>query len=78
MPTELHCLLVGGINYWQGANVKCLMPAMDGSVTEALSQDVHGYMYRGGRNVTRVQRSVAGIQNKSVTGDMENRVGTKV
>ena len=35
MPTHPHCLLAGGINYWQGAIVKCGMPAMAGSVTEA-------------------------------------------
>ena len=29
-------------------------------------------MYRGGRNVTRVQESVMGIQNKSVTGTWKN------
>ena len=39
MPTELRCLLVGGIDYWQGAIVKCGMPAMAGSVTEAQSHD---------------------------------------
>ena len=39
MPTELHCLLVGGIDYWQGAIVKCGMPAMAGSVIEAQSHD---------------------------------------
>ena len=39
MPTELHCLLVGGIDYCQGAIVKCGMPAMADSVTEAQSHD---------------------------------------
>ena len=39
MTTELHCLLVGGIDYWQGEVVKCGMPAMAASVTEAQSHD---------------------------------------
>ena len=55
MPAELYCLLVGGIDYWQGAVVKCGMPAMAGSVTEAQGHDEGAYMYRGGRNVTRVR-----------------------
>ena len=55
MPTELYCLLVGGIYYWQSAVVKCGMPAMAGSVTDAQSHDEGTYMYRGGRNVTRVR-----------------------
>ena len=39
MPTELHCLLVGVIDYWKGVIVKCGMPAMAHSVTEAQSHD---------------------------------------
>ena len=39
MPTKLHCLLVGGIHYWQAAIVKCGMSAMAGSVTETQSHD---------------------------------------
>ena len=38
MPAELHCLLVGGTNYWQGAIGKCEMPAIAGSVTQAQSR----------------------------------------
>ena len=37
MLTELHCILVGGIDYWHGAIVMCGMPAMAGSVTVAQS-----------------------------------------
>ena len=32
-------ILEGGIDYWQGAIVKCRIPAMAGSVTEAQSHD---------------------------------------
>ena len=39
MPTELHCLLVGGTDYRQGTIVKCVMPAMADSVTEAQTHD---------------------------------------
>ena len=69
-----QCLLVGGINYWQGAIVKCGRPGIAGRVTEAQSH-VKG---RGRRSVTGVYGSVTGIQNKSVTGGMEKRVGTGV
>ena len=39
MPTDLDCLLVGGIDYWQGAIVRCGKPTMVGSVREAQSHD---------------------------------------
>ena len=78
MPTELHCLLVSGINYWQGTIVKCGILAMAGSVTEAQSHDEDTCVYRGGKNVTRVQGRVTRIQNKSTTGDMEKGVGIEV
>ena len=39
MPTGLHCLLVGGINYWQGGVLKCGMPGMVDSETKARSHD---------------------------------------
>ena len=39
MPTEMYFLLVGGIDYWQGAVVKCGMPAMAGSVTRPQGHD---------------------------------------
>ena len=39
MPTGLHCLLVGGIAYQQDTTVKCMLPAMPGSVTEPQSHD---------------------------------------
>ena len=32
-------ILEGSINYWQGTIVKCMMPAMGGSVTKACSHD---------------------------------------
>ena len=32
-------VMVGGIDYWQGAVVKCRMAAMAGSVAEAQSHD---------------------------------------
>ena len=35
MSTELHCILVAGIDYWQGAIVNLGRPGMDGCVTEA-------------------------------------------
>ena len=61
MPTWLHSLLVGGINYWQGAIVKCGGPGMAGSVAEAQSHDEG---VDGG--------SVTGIHG-SVTGDIEHK-----
>ena len=69
MPTGLHGLLLGSIDCWQCAIVKCGRPGMASSVTEAQS-----YMYdkgRGGTSVTGVHGSVTGVQNKSVTGGME-------
>ena len=74
MSTRLHCLLVGGIDYWQGAIVKFGRPGMDSRVTEAKSHDEG----RGGRSATGVHGSVTGIQNKSATGGIEKRVGTEV
>ena len=74
MPTELHCLLVGDIDYWQDATVTCGRPGMASSVTKAQRHEEG----RGGRSVTGVHRSVTGSQNKSVTGGMEIQVGTKV
>ena len=67
MPTGLHCLLVGGIDYWLGETVKCRRPAMAGSVAEVQSHDEG----KGERSVTRVHGSVTGIQNKSVPRSME-------
>ena len=63
MPTGLHCLLVGGINYWQGPVVMRRRPGMASNITEAQSHDVG----MGGRNAVRVQGSVTRVQNKSVT-----------
>ena len=48
---------MGGIDYWQGAIVKCSRPGMAGSVTEAHNCNEG----RGGRSVTGVCRSVTGI-----------------
>ena len=62
MPTELYYLLVGGIEYWQGAIVKCGRPRMACSVTEAQSHD----QVRGGRSVTGVYGNVTGVQNNAV------------
>ena len=42
MPTGLHCLLVGGIEYWQCAVVKYEKFGMAGSVTQAQSHDECG------------------------------------
>ena len=39
MRTGLHCLLVGGRDYWPDAIVKCRRPGIAGSVTEAQSHD---------------------------------------
>ena len=64
MPTELHCLLVGGKDYWQGAVVKCGMPAMAGSVTEAQSYNKE----RVGTKVLRAGRE--GMSSWCVLGHM--------
>ena len=56
MPTRLHCLLVGAINYWQEAVVKCGRHGMVGSVTKVQSHDEG----KGGRSVTGVHWSVMG------------------
>ena len=54
----MHCLLVvGGVDYWQGAIVKCGRPEMAGSVTMAQSHDKD----RGGRSLTGVYGSALGI-----------------
>ena len=50
MPTGLHCLVMGGIDYWQGTTVKCRRPGMASSVTEAQSNNKG----KGGRSVTGV------------------------
>ena len=60
-----------------GRNCK-VWDACNGWQCNVGTESWRGYMYRDGRNVTRVQGSVTGIQNKSVTGDMEKRVGTDV
>ena len=66
MPAWLHSLLVGGINYWQGANVKCGGPRLAGIVAEAQSHD-EGV---GGSSVTGIHRSVTGdIEHKCNWGD---------
>ena len=51
MPTVLHSLLMGGIDYLQEAIVMCGRPKMASSVTEGWSHDKG----RGGRSVTGVQ-----------------------
>ena len=35
----MHCLLVGGIDYWQDIIVMCGRPRLASSVTEAWSRD---------------------------------------
>ena len=60
MLTGLHCLLVGGIDYWYDIIVMCGRPGMAGSVTEARSNGEG----RGGRSVTRVHASVTGKRTK--------------
>ena len=52
VPTVLHSLLVGGIDYSQYAIVTCGRPKMANSVIEGCSHDES----RGGRSVTGVQR----------------------
>ena len=39
MPTGLHCLLVGGRNYWQNVIVSCGRPGMAASVTDVEGHD---------------------------------------
>ena len=60
MPTGLHCLLMGAIDYWQDTIVKCGRHGMAGSVTEAHSHDKRK---KGGRSVTGVHGSVTVLQN---------------
>ena len=67
MSTGLHCILVGGIDYWQHSIVKVGRPGINGSVTEAQGHDEG----RCGRSVTGVHGSVTGIQNKGVIGSIE-------
>ena len=67
MPIELYYLLVGGIHYRQDPVVKCGMPAMADSVTKAQSHD------EGNKSL-----GVTGLQNKSIPGDIEERVGIEV
>ena len=67
MPAGLHCLRVGGMDYWQDVITKCGRHGMAGSVTEVRSHDKG----KGGRSVT-VHRSVTGVKNQSVTEGMEN------
>ena len=75
MPTGLHCLLVGGINYWQNAIVICRRPGMPSSVTKTLNHDEGS----GGRSVTGVHGSVTREQNQNITEVMElQRLDTKV
>ena len=67
MPTGLHCLLVGAIDYWQDEIAKWRRHGMAGSVTDVQSHDEG----KDGGSVTGVYRSVTVIQNKSVTEGME-------
>ena len=60
MPTRLHCLLVGAIDYWQDTTVKCDRNGMAGSVTEVQS---HDKSKKGGRSATGVHGSVTVVQN---------------
>ena len=53
-------LLVGRIDYWQGAIVSCGRSGMALSVTVAQSHDKD----RGGRSVAGARMSVTEIQNK--------------
>ena len=39
MPTGLHCLVVGGKNYWEIAIVNCGRPGITGSVTDVQGHD---------------------------------------
>ena len=52
MPTVLHSIVVGGIDYSQDAIVMCGRPKTAYSVAEGWSHDEG----RGGRSVTEVQR----------------------
>ena len=74
MPTGLHCLLVGAIDYWQDSIVQPGKHGMTGSVTEVQSRDEG----TGGSSVTEVHWSVTGVQNKSITEGMEKRVGMEL
>ena len=67
MPTGLHGLLVGAIDYWHNVIVNC---RRHGNGSEVQSHDEG----KGWRSVTRVHRSVMGVQNESVTEGMEKRV----
>ena len=73
MPTGLHCLLLGGLNYRPGPIIKYGRPGMDGSVSEAQSHDEG----RRGRSVTGVHGSVTGAQNKGITGAWKNKWAQK-
>ena len=57
MPTGLHCLLVGSIDYWQHAIVTCEKPGIANSVAEAWSHNEG----RGERIATGVQGTVTGM-----------------
>ena len=74
MPTRLHSLLVGAIDYWQDTIVKCGRQGVAGSVTDVQNHDEG----KGGRSVTGVHGSVTVAQNISVTEGMEKRVGMEV
>ena len=69
MPTGLHCLLMGAIDYWQDSIVKCGKHGMAGSVTNVQSHDED----KCGRSVTEVHGSVTGVQNKGVSEGMEKQ-----
>ena len=72
MPTGVwHRLLL-----LVGHNCKLWMPAKASNITEAQDHDEH--TFRGGRSVTGVHRSLTGIQDKSVTEEMEKRMGAEV
>ena len=47
--------------------LQCKAQSHDEGIYMYIYRGRRGYVYRGGRNVTRVQESVMGIQNKSVT-----------
>ena len=75
MPTRLHCLLVGRIDYWKGAILNYRRPEISFSVPEAHSHDEG----RGGRSATGVLGSVMEVLNKKCNwGGLEKRVGTEV
>ena len=52
--------ILGGIDYWQDATVKCARPGEVGSVTDVQSHDE----VKGGRSVTGVHGSVMGYRTK--------------